>query len=137
MLQFLHGLCRRAVQATAVVDDTGDLDDTDAAQEEVNGSEARCRLAEEFFAHQSRICQAIQVVLGGNDHAPTGPDGSGGHQGTVLSEGELFSGTAEVGDTGDDESPLQSISVGSSAFRDTFISSSFNRIPNFLIVLRL
>lgn len=42
VLQFLHGLFRRAVLATAVVDDPSDLDDTDTAEEEVDGSEAAC-----------------------------------------------------------------------------------------------
>lgn len=48
----------------------------------------------------------VQVVARGDDHAPAGPDGAGGHQGAVLREGELLSGTAEVGDTGDDQRPL-------------------------------
>ena len=48
----------------------------------------------------------IQVVLGGDDHAPASPDAASGHQGTVLSEGELLGRAAKVGDTGDDKSPL-------------------------------
>lgn len=52
------------------------------------------------------LWQYVQHVPGGDDHAPTGPDGAGGHEGTVLCEGELFGGTTQVGDTSDDETPL-------------------------------
>jgi len=48
----------------------------------------------------------VQHVPGSNDHAPTGPDGAGSHEGTVLCEGELFGRALEVGYTGDDETPL-------------------------------
>lgn len=41
VLHILHGLFRRAVLATAVLEDTSDLDSTDTTQEEVNGSEPR------------------------------------------------------------------------------------------------
>lgn len=46
---------------------------------------------------------ASQVVLGGDDHAPSRPDETGGGQGQVLGDGELLDGTSEVGDTGNDE----------------------------------
>jgi hypothetical protein len=49
----------------------------------------------------------IQVVLGLDDEAPAGPDNTGTGQGEVLSEGEVLDGTSEVGDTGEDKSPLQ------------------------------
>lgn len=48
----------------------------------------------------------IQDVTGLDDQAPAGPDSTGSHQGTVLGEGQLLSWAVEVGDTGDDESPL-------------------------------
>lgn len=50
--------------------------------------------------------RSVQHVPGLDDHAPTGPDGAGGHEGTVLCEGELFGGTREVGDTSDNQTPL-------------------------------
>lgn len=48
----------------------------------------------------------VQVVLGGDDHAPASPNATSGHQGTVLSKGQLLGRAAKVGDTGDDKSPL-------------------------------
>lgn len=49
----------------------------------------------------------VQNVAGLDNHAPASPDGTGTHEGGVLGEGELLSGTGEIGDTGDDEAPLQ------------------------------
>lgn len=40
MLHRLSSLCARSLQATAVHEDTADLDDTNASQEEVDGGEA-------------------------------------------------------------------------------------------------
>lgn len=68
------------------VQDTSDLHHTDAAEEEVDSSE--------------------QVVLWLDDETPAGPDGTGGGQGAVLSEGELLGWAIEVGNTRDDEGPL-------------------------------
>lgn len=72
--------------AVAPHQDTGDLDDADDAEEEVDGGE--------------------QVVLGLDDEAPAGPDDTRGRQGAVLLQGELLGRASEVGDTGDDEGPL-------------------------------
>lgn len=66
--------------------DSGDLDEADDAEEEVDGGE--------------------EVVLGLDDQAPSGPDEAGAGQGKVLSERELLDGARKVGDAGDDESPL-------------------------------
>lgn len=51
----------------------------------------------------------IQVVLGLDDEAPASPDNTGAGQGKVLGEGEVLDGTSEIGDTGEDKSPLQVI----------------------------
>lgn len=48
----------------------------------------------------------VQDVTGLDNQAPAGPDSTGSHQGTVLGKGELLSRAVEVGDTGDDQSPL-------------------------------
>ena len=40
VLHRLSSLCARSLQATAVHEDTADLDDTNASQEEVDGGEA-------------------------------------------------------------------------------------------------
>jgi hypothetical protein len=48
----------------------------------------------------------VQNVTGLDDHAPASPDGTSTHQSSVLGEGELLGGTSEVGDTGDDQTPL-------------------------------
>lgn len=48
----------------------------------------------------------VQDVTGLDDQAPTSPDGTSTHQSSVLGEGELLGGTGEVGDTGDDKTPL-------------------------------
>lgn len=86
-----------------VVKDTGNLDDTNASEEEVDGGEANLVSHGNIKAPGEAT---IQVVLRRDDHAPAGPDGTGGHKGTVLGQGELLSGALEVGDTGDDECPL-------------------------------
>lgn len=49
----------------------------------------------------------IQDVTGLDNQAPAGPDSTGAHQGDVLGEGQLLGRAIEVGDTGDDQSPLQ------------------------------
>lgn len=74
------------VLAVAPHQDAGDLDDSDDAEEEVDGGE--------------------QVVLGLDDEAPAGPDETRGGQGAVLLQGELLGGAGEVGDTGEDKGPL-------------------------------
>lgn len=107
----------------------GDLDHADAAEEEVNRGEAAHPLAYGIPREKcTYVCvnlysfrgtlggerlsrgigregarAASQVVLGGDDHAPSRPDETGGGQGQVLSDGELLDGTSEVGDTGNDE----------------------------------
>lgn len=48
----------------------------------------------------------IQDVTGLDYQAPASPDGTSTHQSSVLGEGELLGGTSEVGDTGDDKTPL-------------------------------
>lgn len=81
------GVCDSLVLlAVAPHQDAGDLDDSDDAEEEVDGGE--------------------QVVLGLDDEAPAGPDETGGGQGAVLLQGELLGRAGEVGDTGEDEGPL-------------------------------
>jgi hypothetical protein len=52
-----------------------------------------------------------QDVSGLDDQAPSGPDEARAGQGKVLGEGELLGGAREVGDAGDDESPLRDESV--------------------------
>lgn len=104
LFQILHGGGGRAVKATAVVDDTADLDNTDTSEEEVDSSEPSPSVS--FPHYHNPGSRYIQVVLGGDDHAPTSPDAASGHQGTVLSEGELLGRAAKIGDTGDDKSPL-------------------------------
>lgn len=48
----------------------------------------------------------LQVVLGGNNEAPSRPDQTGSSEGTVLGEGQLLGGTGKVRDTSEDERPL-------------------------------
>ena len=62
----------------------------------------------------------VQDVTGLDDQAPAGPDGSGSHQGGILREGQLLSWAVEVGDTGDDKSPL---------FQTTILVTSLTEIP--------
>lgn len=66
--------------------DSGNLGETDETEEEVDGSE--------------------EIVLGLNDQAPPGPDETGASEGKVLGSRELLDGTGEIGDTGEDKSPL-------------------------------
>lgn len=49
----------------------------------------------------------VQEVARLDDEAPAGPDHAGSGEGEVLREGELVGGTVEVGDAGEDESPLR------------------------------
>lgn len=56
--------------------------------------------------NQSGWEQDVQDVTGLDNQTPASPDGTGGHQGTVLGQRQLLSWTVEVGDTGDDKSPL-------------------------------
>jgi hypothetical protein len=48
----------------------------------------------------------VQKVSRLNDKAPTGPDQTSSHEGTVLRERKRFDGTSKVGGTGEDETPL-------------------------------
>lgn len=48
----------------------------------------------------------IQDVTGLDNQTPASPDRTGGHQCAVLGQRELLSWAVEVGNTGDDESPL-------------------------------
>lgn len=48
----------------------------------------------------------IQDVTGLDNQAPAGPDSTSSHQSTVLGKRQLLSRAVEVGDTGDDQSPL-------------------------------
>lgn len=41
-----------------------------------------------------------------DDQAPSCPNQPGSCKSTVLCKGELFDGTGEIGDTGEDERPL-------------------------------
>lgn len=104
VLHLLQGLLGGPLQATTVAEDAAHLDGADASEEKVDRSKP---------AHVSYILYStvrsgsnVQVVARGDNHAPAGPDGASGHQGTVLREGELLGGAAEVGDTGDDQCPL-------------------------------
>ena len=84
VLDLLHDAL--VLQALAVHEDAGALDDADDAEEEVDGGE--------------------EVVLGGDDEAPARPDQAGGRQGAVLLQGEVLGGAGEVGHAGEDEGPL-------------------------------
>jgi glutamine cyclotransferase len=52
------------------------------------------------------VAGSVQIVLGLDDQAPTGPDETSASQGKVLGKGQLFGGTGKVGNTGNNESPL-------------------------------
>lgn len=111
LLQILHSLRGRAIQATAVLNDTGDLDDTDDAKEEVDSSKPGHPISQSIDYYNRRKELSIeevdvQVVLGSDDHTPASPDSTGGHQSTVLGQGQLLGGTAKIGNTSNDESPL-------------------------------
>lgn len=60
---------------------------------------------------KDKVGGSVQVVLGLDDEAPSGPDHAGAGQGEELCKGQLLGGTGEVRDTGDDESPLCEVSV--------------------------
>lgn len=118
VLEVLGSLLGRAIlKAASVQEDTGDLDDTDASEEEVHGGEAgiisqlgspikQCP-GVVWAGEETRDVEGdLQNVTRLDDEAPSGPDGTGGHEGRVLGQGQLLSWTTEVGDTGDDESPL-------------------------------
>lgn len=50
--------------------------------------------------------QYIQHILGLDNEAPSGPDGTGSHEGEVLSQGQLLSWAKEVGGAGEDHAPF-------------------------------
>lgn len=85
-LDVLNGALKASLFIGLVLCDSGDLDEADHSEEEVDGGE--------------------EVVLGLDDEAPASPDDAGAGQGKVLGEGELLGGTSKVGDAGEDESPL-------------------------------
>lgn len=87
--------------------DAGYLDDADHSEEEVYGGETvgvegRQRLVFVYFFRKMgrRENIVVQVVLGLDDQAPSGPDETGRGEGGVLCEGELLGGARKVRDTG-------------------------------------
>jgi hypothetical protein len=48
----------------------------------------------------------VQDVSWLNDQAPSCPNHTSGCESYILGEGELLCGTGEIGDTGEDETPL-------------------------------
>lgn len=104
MPQLLGSLRGRALLTTLPHEDTANLDDTNASKEEVDGGEPIAESVE--VANIRSRLKSVQDVSGLDDQAPASPDGSGGHQGGVLGEGEFLGRAVEVGDTGDDQSPL-------------------------------
>lgn len=115
VLDVLGSLRGRALEAAPVQEDTRDLDETDASEEEVDGGEAGEPCQYVYSAsgrldggeHQWREIEGhVQKVTRLDDEAPSGPDGAGAHERGVLGQGQLISWTSEVGDTGEDEGPL-------------------------------
>lgn len=92
-----------ATLGDVVRNDSGDLGETNETEEEVGGGET---IGGVRYKMQQEGQESVQVVLGLDDQAPSGPDETGAGQGKVLGEGELLDGSREVGDTGKDESPL-------------------------------
>lgn len=88
LLDLVLGLLNHSLVllAAAPHHDAGDLDDSDDAEEEVDGGE--------------------QVVLGLDDEAPARPDEARSRQGAVLLQRELLGRATEVRDAGEDEGPL-------------------------------
>lgn len=89
-----------------VGEDSGNLDQTDDSEEEVDGGEAITRALADAQRDNKRGHGNVQNVLGLDDKTPAGPDKAGTGQGEVLGEGEVLGGAREVGDAGNDESPL-------------------------------
>lgn len=89
-----------------VGEDSGDLDQADDSEEEVDGGEANTRALVDAQRDNKRGHGDVQDVLGLDDETPAGPDKAGAGQGEVLGEGEVLGGAREVGDAGNDESPL-------------------------------
>jgi len=75
-----------AFLGVVVGDNTGDLDNADETEEEVDGCE--------------------QDVSRLDDQAPTSPDQAGTCESNILCEGELFSRTIKVSDACNNERPL-------------------------------
>ena len=65
-------------------EDTRDLCCADAEEEEVDGSKATWIQSAFDHIYTSRVL--VQKVSGLNDEAPTGPDQTSSHEGTVLRE---------------------------------------------------
>lgn len=86
ILQLTLCLALCVLQALVVEINTTDLSRTDAKDEEVDSGESN--------------------VLGADDEAPAGPDGTCAHEGKVLGEGEGFGGAGEVGGAGEDHAPF-------------------------------
>lgn len=107
MFHWLGSFHARPFQATTVHEDTGNLGNTDAAQEEVDSSETwSWPLAHLALLRRSPGIGILQHVPGSDDHTPPGPDGTGSHESSVLCERKLFSRTTEVRDTSNNKTPL-------------------------------
>lgn len=106
LLDFLNGASDTLLLRLLPEEDTGDLNDSDESEEEVYGGEA----AQVSGCIKGRYGDVVQVVLGLDDQAPTGPDETGAGQGEVLGERELLGRTSEIGNTSEDKSPLRWVS---------------------------
>lgn len=107
-LDVLNGALEASLLVGLVLCDSGDLDEADQSEEEVDSGETGVCVSCGWDRNRGTGA-VIQVVLGLDDEAPAGPDDAGAGQGEVLGEGELLGGTSKVGDAGEDESPLQGI----------------------------
>jgi hypothetical protein len=122
VLELLGSGGRRTFLAALPHEDTGNLDGTNTSEEEVDGGKPTSYVALAFVPGNLAVGVHIQNVAGLDDHTPASPDGTGTHEGGILGEGELLSGTGEVGDTGDDEAPLSKMLV-------TVVKSQYKKLP--------
>ena len=102
-----------------VHEDTGDLDDADHAEEEVDSSEAMLGgavvskvLQDTARARDNANCHFLQVVLGLDDQAPPRPDDARRRQGPVLRKRQLLGRAGKVGDASEDKTPFHNRSPG-------------------------
>lgn len=100
---------RRPLEAASVQEDSSHLNDTHAAEEEVDGREPA--IVSRGRPQRMNVRMHLQQITRLDDEAPSGPDGARGHQSDVLSQRELLCGTLEVGDTGENERPLDILSI--------------------------
>lgn len=90
--------------------DSGDLDNADDTEEEVDCSQTVNSISSNPASNIETACN-VQDVSRLDNQAPSSPDSTSASKGNVLRQRELLSWTVEIGYTGENEAPLLSTIV--------------------------